>query len=347
MSRQTIKVNGKHYDAVTGDLLTGYVAAEDHAAQANTHKITVATNGPIGTPPAKQTAAVHQPKPSQTLMRTAVKKPSVSKPIHVQHALTVKTAVTPIAVKTSVSSVSHARLERAKSTVRSEHIRRFATDDKPEGFVVQHAHVPVRLAPDKPEEVEEPAGAPQPERTNNPEDMFTRAIATAHHHTDIKANTHAYKQRVRRHFASMAIGTTALVLIAVFAAYLNSPNLQISVAGIQAGVSTKQINFANTGFAYTGVKVERSKRLVGLSTDEARYVLIEEATNWQGAQMIDHISAYNIDGSLNYKKLQFGDQTVYRLNNGNATWVKNGTWYQLNGERAVGDQQLRSLVENS
>lgn len=249
--------------------------------------------------------------------------------------------------KASVTSISHARLQRAQATTRSEHVSRFNEQATASSMTVKHAHIPVRSAPDKAEESTLPAAAPQPKPSNSPEDMFTRAILNASHHADIKAHTKAYKQKVRRHFASMAIGASALLVIVGFATYLNTPSLQIQLAGMRAGVSTANPNFAEAGFSYTGVHANQSKLVIGLTTSEAQYNLVQQPTNWNGEQMIDEVSSVGASGTPNFKTLHFGNQTVYRLNNGNATWVKDGTWYQLNGDRAVGDNQLRALVQNS
>lgn len=344
MSRQTIKINGKHYDAITGELLVDLASPDDHDAQANTHKVALAKTKPTSA----RTVVVHQAKPSQTLMRSAVKKPvAKSTPIHVQHAIVPQDVAVSIAPKPSVSSISHARLERAKTTVRSEHISRFGHDQAAGKLAVQFTHVPVRSAPNKPEDIDVTAGAPQPKPTNSPEDMFTRAIAAANHHADIKSHTRNYKKTAHRHFASMAIGASALFVIVGFASYLNSPSLQIRIAGVQAGVSTITPDFAAAGFAFTGVSTNQAKRVIGLKTDEASYQLVQQATNWAGGQMIDEISSVSANGKPNFTTMQFGNQTVYRLSNGNVTWVKNGTWYQLNGERAISDTVVQTLVENS
>lgn len=345
MSKQTITINGRQYHAVTGKLITDIAAPEDHDALANTHKIHVDT---VVAKPATKAVTRHKTKPSQTLMRSAVKKPTLqTTAIRVQHAAQSDVLTPTVATKPSVNSISHARLERAQSTVRSEQISRFQQGETVSTLSVQHAHIPVRTAPDRREEAKAPVDAPEPKLSNAPEDIFTRAIENAEHHADIKAHTRAYKIKVRRHFASLAVGASALLVIAGFATYLNMPSLQIRVAGLEAGVSTVNPNFSKAGFSYTGVSASQSKRVIGLKTAEATYSLVQQPTNWAGGQMVDHISSVSASGTPNFKTVQFGDQTVYRLNNGNATWVKNGTWYQLNGDRAVGDQQLRSLVQNS
>ncbi len=355
MHKQIIEINGHHYDAVSGILLTTdgilpRATAEDHDAQANTHFSNVRRTAPkahVKTVTEKPKAkAAHPVKPSTTLMRSAVKKPAPA-PIHVQHVLpeTPPPIAHTVDTKKSVSSVNYARLERAQSTARSEKVSRFQAGEKSKNFATQYAHVPVQIAPEKPEETVEPV--PAPERTNNPLDMFSEALAQASNFVDVKAHSAAYRKHARRHFASMAVGVTALLALIGFAAYINTPDLQIRVAGMRAGVSTASIDFDKAGFAYTGVSATPTKRVIGLSKGAASYRLTEEATNWDGETMIKSVSSVHANGSPNYTTVKAGKSTVYRFGKTEATWVKNGTWYTLSGNSVVSDSQLRSLVQNS
>lgn len=354
MHKQIIAINGHHYDAVSGALLTtdGIVpraTAEDHDAHADTHFSNVrrtASKAPTNTVQTSKATSAHTVKPSTTLMRSAVKKPAAA-PIRVQHALpdSPPPITHSIDAKQSVSSVNYARLERAQSTVRSEKVRRFDTEEAPKSFATQYAHVPVQIAPNKPEETTEPV--PAPERTNNPLDMFSEAIAQASNFVDIKAHSAAYRKRARQHFASMAVGAAALLAIVGFATYINSPALQLRVAGLRAGVTTANIDFDKAGFAYTGVSTTSTKRIIGLSSGASQYQLTEQATNWDGTAMIESVSSVHANGTPNYTTVKAGGNTVYRFSTTQATWVKNGTWYTLSGDTSVSDHQLTSLVQNS
>ena len=354
MRKQIIEINGHQYDAVSGILLTSdgaisHATAADHDAQANTHFSGIrraASKTPTKTSEKSKAKTAHTVKPSTTLMRSAVKKPA-STPIKARHTLpdTLPPIVHTIDAKKSVSSVNYARLERAQSTVRNEKVSRFHASEKPKGIKTQYAHVPLQIAPEKPEETVEPV--PAPERTNNPLDMFSEALAQASNFVDLKAHSAAYRRRARRYFASMAMGVAALLAIVGFAAYINSPDLQIRVAGFHAGVSTANIDFDKAGYAYTGVSATPTKRIIGLSHGTSHYQLTEEATNWDGETMIRSISSIHANGSPNYTTVKAGESTVYRFSQTRATWVKNGTWYTLSGDSTVSDSQLTALVQNS
>ncbi len=346
MSTQTITINGKSYDAVTGKLITTSHKNVEKTSEKKSTKVSVAV-ATVTKPTVRKTVAKHTPKPSQTLMRSAVKKPVSKQLVRVQHELTANDMAVAVRPKPSVNTVSHARLERAKAVVRNEQISKFNHKEPKTNLTVQHAVVPVRRAPAATASTDESIDTPAPKRTNVPDDMFTRAIANASHHVDIKSHSKAYKRKARRHFVSMASGVLALLVIAGFAAYLNTPSLQIQVAGLQAGVSTANHNFSKTPFRYAGVSSSPTHRTISLKTADAQYQLIEQPTNWDGSHMIDNISSKSANGDLNYDAMLVDGLIVYRLNNGNATWVKDGTWYQLNGERAVSDQALQSLVQNS
>jgi hypothetical protein len=322
MSTQTITIKGRYFDAVTGALVTAPVKTK------------------------KSPEAKHAPKPSSTLMRAAVKKPSVQK-IRVQASLADEHAVSNrvIAPKISASSVNPSRSERAKHTARSEKVSRFGTGEASRSFVKRTDTIPVQIAPDLPENTE-PA-VPEPQRTNEPGDMFVRAIANASHYVDLKEHRVKQRRTARRHAVSMATGFVALLVIAGFAAYINTPGLQIRIAGIEAGVSAMQPDFAKAGFAYDGVKASDGKRIIGLKANGSDYQLLERSTNWDGQTMIGAVSSVSANGTPNYTEVKVGKNTVYRFNDKQATWVKDGTWYHLSGKTAVSDAQLAALVQNS
>lgn len=278
-------------------------------------------------------------------MRAAVKKPS-------HPAIRVQTAVedeTPeprhiVVPKIAISSVDPSRSERAEQTKRSEKVSRFGGTAAPQGVTKRFEHVPVQLAPESPENTEPPV--PEPKRTNTP-DMFVQAIASASHFVDLKEHHKKQRRAAKRHAISMASGFAALLIIAGFATYINMPSVQIRIAGIQAGVSAAEPNFQKAGFAYGGVQASDGKRVIGLQANGAKYQLLERATNWDGATMINTVSSVNANGTPNYSTVKVGDNTVYRFAPTQATWVKDGTWYHLSGTSTITDSQLVSLFKNT
>jgi hypothetical protein len=382
-SKNFIELNGKRYDASTGTLLadvkpqlaptaktirkaapktvdgifrtrtTSAATAGRPSAPVKTHKTVIAqAKTPRTTPPGHQIRVTtakpnptvrHKLQGSHTLMRTSVKKPGpgLKKQIHVQSSLQ-RAIPAIIAPKTSVYSIEQHRLARSKSTPRSQQISRFAAP-RP-ALAVSLSHVPVQPAP---KVTNEPPATPAPQPAHQPLDMFEQAMLGATHFVDLAAHKAHFKKKTRRHLASMTAGAAALLVIAGFAAYQNTPGLQLKVAGFKAGVATAHTpDFKAAGFAYTGVQSSFGRLTIGLNQAGNDYELIQQNTNWSSDDMIQNISSIDASGEPDYQTLQVGNTPVYRFSNTSATWVKDGTWYQLNGGPLTAPQ-IQSLVKSS
>jgi hypothetical protein len=255
-----------------------------------------------------------------------------------------------IVPKASVASLDAVRLARAQSTARSPHISRHAG--------AQHHRITPMMAPLAVQPVpvatpgndtkpgNEDPGAPAPQPTNNPTDIFEKALMSASNFVDLHARKQHYRRHVQRHIASMAAGAFALIVIASFAAYQNTPGLQFRVASIQAGVTTHMPNLQAAGFAYKGAHAQNGKLAIAFSDTHANYQLTQSATNLSNDDMIQVVGATDASGYPNYQTMHTGNTTVYRFSTTNATWVSNGTWYTVNGNAPLSDSQVESLVRN-
>ncbi len=291
-------------------------------------------------------AKAHPVQNSITLMRKAVHRPQPSLHKQLRPAGALQHATPSLIVpKQSVATVDEARLARAQTTPRSTQVTRHG---EPIAAAIQPSIVPlaVQPVPVKPEG-EVPPTSPPPQPNNKPTtDIFEHALANASHFVDMKAHTRDYKKHVRRHVGSMLAGTLALVVMAGLAAYQNTPGLQFKVASVQAGVSSNMPNLKASGFAFTGVKAQNDKLTVGFSGASGDYQLIQQRTNLSSNDIIKDVGATDASGAPNYRAVQVGNTTVYRLSNTNATWVSNGTWYTVTGGNLT-DSQLESLARNS
>ncbi len=349
MGKQVVQVNGKAYDAITGRRIDDVVAPKKPVKHT---PVAVPVVAPVKKPiAAKRQAAretnhvqAHQPEHAITLMRHGVKRPEagLKKQAHPQHELIHGDTQT-ITVRHTAAAIDPARQQRAKQTERHDQVQHFQA---PEPVKATLADVPVRRAPvDKP--AIEPPVAPPPLPTNKPTDMFEQAIENANHYVDVTARKIHLKKKARRHLLSMSAGTLALMLIAAFAVYQNTPGLQIKVAGIKAGVATATPNFTASGLAYNGTHADQSRLIIGLKNGAATYQLSEEATSWSGDEMIDHVSAIDARGNANYTTVQSDSTAVYRFGDQQATWIKDGVWYHLYGNQGISNDQLLSLVQNT
>lgn len=347
MEKQVVHVNGKAYDAVTGRRIDGIVPPPKKPAS---KKVPISGGAKHQNRQSHLDSRdinhvqAHQTERSQTLMRHAVKKPApgLKKQLRPTHELAHKQPHT-IPVKHVAHSVDEARLHRANQVEKSRQVRRYHDGHEVKPVFTTMA---VQAAPQDIPGAEPPT-APPPLPTNKPGDAFEQAIEGANHYIDIAARKTHLKKKTRRHAFSMAAGTLALLFIAGFAAYQNTPGLQIKVAGVRAGVATTTPNFQATGFAYGGTRAEDSKLIIGLSAGDHQYQLSEQATNLSSEDMIKHVSATDASGTPNYEVVEAGVSTVYRLGDSQATWVKDGIWYQIHGDQGLSDDQLKNLVQNT
>ena len=343
MSQEVIRLQGKAYDAVTGALVTDAVKtskkpATTHAAVTKAHASSVHHS-------TINHVKAHAAQPSHTLMRRAVKKPgqSLKRQLNVQGALTRPLAAT-IAVKRSAAQIDTERLHKAQQVPKHQRVNRFGVPTS--AAALTFADIPVRQAPDNIPSNDPPV-TPPPTPTNKPTDVFEQAMHTATNFIDITAHRAHFKKVTRNHMLSAAGGTLALLLIVGFAAYQNTPGLQLKIAGFRAGIATATPDFGATGFAYNGATADHSHLVIGLKNASGNYQLSEQKTNWSGQDMITQVSAVDASGQANYSTMQAGNNTVYRFGSTQATWVKDGIWYQVNGNQSLTDTQLKSLVQNT
>lgn len=284
-------------------------------------------------------APAHKPQPSITLMRQAVKPPKASFKSHTRVAASLMHK-TPslIATKRSAYSLDEQRLERAKQTSRSPQVSRHASTHH---VAVQFAPLAVKPAPAKPEPTD-----PQPRSATNPVDIFEHALANASHYVDVRVHRAHFKKKRRTHLVSLTAGGLAMIVIAGFAAYQNSPSLQLKVASMESGVSAHMPNFKAAGFAYNGAKAGDGKLTVGFKGKQGSYELTQQTTNLSSDDMLQTIAATDASGYPTYATVKAGDTTVYRFSNTDATWVSSGKWYSVSGTSALTDSQVTTLVNN-
>ncbi len=293
----------------------------------------------------------HKQQTSSTLMRHAVTKPKpgLKKQLHAQTALAGKTPNL-LVKKTSAYSVTPERVVRAQATPKSQQVSRFEQRTTSFSIPVALAPVPVMPAPDEQPEggVPTTAGAPNPAPTNKPADMFEHAIQNANHFVDTKVHTRAFRKKRHQQVLSIAAASLALVVIAGFATYMNSPGLQFKLASVQAGLGTQAPDFAAAGFAYGGVRTERGTLTVGLKNGDSTLQLSQQNTNWSDTDLLREAKVgTDASGQPLYKTIDADGTTVYRFNDTSATWIKNGVWYQLSSPEPITSSQIRAVAQNS
>lgn len=340
-----IEINGKKYDAVTGTIIKN-AAERPSKPQVVTHQKTgVVVDGfvrrPKGTAHSVAAHVTKKPQKSQTLMRTAVRKP----------AATAK----PQPIATSPFQKSHIapprqRLEAARQTPKSTQISRFGDVQHRSSVVKKVQHLPVAqhrakiISDTPPKPVAQHAPAHQVSRPASAVIHQALAAATAHeqpHHPAPKSRRRlSHKLGVSSR--ALAISSTVLagVLLGGFFAVQNVPNLSMRVAAARAGFAAGMPGYSPSGFRFSGPISYRPGQVTisfRSNTDDRSFAITQHASNWNSDALLAN---YVVAEGKQYQTYLDRGRTLYIYDGSNATWVDNGIWYQIEGDSGMTTDQL-------
>lgn len=358
--QDVIVINGKRYDAVTGQILKeGAPAANETKPVQVQPKSTVQTQKKNGvvldgfmrstkakTPKHNHETAPHVqklPQKSNTLMRNVVKKPEASKKVAASNTPIQKASIRP----------SAKLVQSAQSVQKSPMVSHYGDVQHRSSVIKKVAHLPVKAPPidqhtkqlntnhNKTDSIVVVA----PSRTDA---LINRALASATSH---EQPAHDLPSRKRRRKLAhklgisgraMAISTSVLagVLLGGFFAVQNVPNLSMRVAAARAGFDATMPGYKPSGFSFKG-PIEYTNGQVTVSfksnTDDRSYSVTQRTSNWNSDALL---SNFVIAENKQYQTYIDRGRTLYIYDGSNATWIDNGVWYQVEGQSDMTTDQL-------
>lgn len=375
--KTTISINGKKYDARSGQLL-------DSAHPPSEHKKVMSVDGFIPNPKnaalmgvqadgvrrsvphkPREHGAHHIPHHSlskpKTLMRTTVKKPE-QRGEHIKaKSSAVDSGTKPSKHASYIESlhdqISRERLRRAKEIDKSKLISRFGDFTSAMQVVRKTKPLPVKPAPIK--EVithHQPAAVIessfQAQQTSPPGnmDIFTEAIARATSHEQpapkIKRRGRVgRKLKLHGKAVSVAFSVLIVTMLGGLAIYQFRPNLEVNLASSRSGIKASLPNYIPQGYSYGGIDYTRGSVTVNYNADEdsKKYSVTQTTSNW------DSEALYNTEvagASTSSQTIERGGKTIYLYSGGKATWVDGGVWYQVSGESSLGSDEVLKIVDS-
>lgn len=363
-NKNTIKINGHLYDAVTGDRIDGASKPVTHQSVKSVDGVVApqvihpskpkpsapprpVTHAPAATSkpslghrqPHHVATAVkhHAPQHSKTLMRHVVKKPSTTKHLKAQGSIAVSAKSShQITAKSSAHVISDQRLHHAKRVSKSTHISRY-------GATVASAE---NRHPSSPKpgaiKVQPVAHHAAPKQSAHAE-LMEQAIkrATSHHQP---------KHRKPLSRRQQIAGYSALVVVSV--AFLGILVTQSS-AGIQLRVAANKAGFAASAPAYkpAGFRMDDMYYSAGQvamhfksNSDQVRsYSITQKTSSWDSSTLRDTFVA---PADRNFKVVSDSGLNVFVYGDGNATWVNDGVWYQVQANSTLSDRQLVDIAKS-
>lgn len=369
--KNTIEINGKLYDATTGALVhdmgkpvvnhsikkkknidgivsTHHNSATKQLAMAPAERSKTKFSHHVA-PPAKpkmhnvgrsaKLSASRKIEPSNTLMRSAVKKPNTSTKHSIKaHGHTDKLARVPkhvVARKPSAHLVNERRSNHAKRINKSQSVTRFRKTTASTSFVAHKKthHATSQIAPPKPI-------VHHPKSTN---DMLQQAIdhATSHRQPTLKKRMTRPKQ-----IGSLAaLGVASFVLVG-FVISQSMPTIQMKLASAKSGIAAGIPGYQPAGYSLGDLKYGAGVVAMNFdsNSDQSRkYQVTQKASEWDSTTLRD---LYVESNDKNFTTVESGGRTLYIYGKNNATWVDNGIWYQVQSSGSLSNRQLVDIAKS-
>ncbi len=359
-AKKVIEINGRQYNAATGNLLSDEAGAISMDPAQLVNDILALDNLPIGRPrPAEPKAKpikvrvevktdepetkkehIHaephadiarKPEKSATLMRPAVKKPAQN-----------NQAEKHIASAAQVKPVNKNRLWRAKHTPKSSKVKKFhpVHSAKQAGITPKLTKLEVKEQSAK---IHRPKAVP-PVNNWPVIDQFEKAMHEASSHLETFVEKTAKSKKSRK--LAYSVACLSILLLASYGVYHFLPVAKVKMASNKAGFSADLPAYSPAGFGladpivadYGKVTLSYKSR-----TDDKGFELIQSPSGWNSQALVaNFLDSLNKD----YQTVEGAGHTIYTYNNADATWVDSGKWYKVEGNARLSDDQLVKLANS-
>jgi hypothetical protein len=348
-----VEINGRKYDANTGQLVTenqidnSTPAAGQQAKPAGAPRNIDGFSSPItGTHPARPAAQVsanlHQTPQRSQKLHTAAAHPVAPK--RVIRAMTSKQAAasqnTANASAHLPASAEQQRMQRAKQLQRSAQISKFGNDTpaKPAAPTAIQASQPAEsaIAPYQPPALTAPA--------EKPKDLVQK-IQPSQIEQSAAANEPAKKERKLKLAPTVAV-VVLVVALAGYLTYLNMPNFTLKIASSRAGFAANLPGYNPDSYKFSGPVAYSPGQLTlryASTKDGTEYKITQKESSWDSQSLLDNFVKH--ETSENPTTYQERGLTIYVYGNDNtATWVDGGIWYILEGSAQLSSEQILKIA---
>lgn len=337
MSKTTITINGRLYDAITGmpvnkpQSLTQSNLASLHSTAkqpqpasnifSDVSKTTQMHNA-VKRPAHVSTAhSVHaSPQRSQTLNRQAIKKP------------------TPINSHTRSPLIRHFDKANIQPvTAQPQQAPQIPPSSPPPDHLIppQTSPLHAKLAPANNNKAAYLSGKQLKEQ------LIKERLAEATPPAKAKKSFFMRKPRL----ASILASTLSLLILAGYFTYLNLSNISMQIASSKAGISARFPNYQPSGFSLSG-PITYAPGEVNINyksnSNDNGFTLTQKAADWDSQAVLDN---YVRKQSSTYLTFQERGITIYTFSN-KAAWSNGGMLYTLDGNASLSSDQILRLASS-
>lgn len=369
--RTTIQINGKIYDAISGNLISskpaqtvpktnraqvqngsidGFVSKtqvdlSDHKLP-NTIKVK-AKNPKSSIKPANNMHSTYQH--SQTLHRKAVAKPNF-KSKNIRNTF-LQSGQSNNSSHPILGGKNQQRLIRANQTHKSVAVSKFF-----QGLVKSEEEIISKSLSNIPHQNVQRSTIHHFEtnndniKTHTSEQTSSEQTSQDNYDSQIKNNTKRKKQRNSHSWIKnsrtkslIATSLTAILLVG-YITYINIPRAALKIASSKAGFSAQLPGYNPSGFKFAGPISYAPGQIIleyKSNTDDRRFSLTQKETAWDSQTLLDN---YVLEESDLYSTYQERGLIVYIFGSSNATWVNGGIWYTITGSSNLTAEQMLKIA---
>ncbi len=307
-SKQTITINGRHYDTLSGLPVDAPAIAQPH------------TSHRAKTP----ATTIHTPlQKSQTLNRRVVQKNA------------------PVKKSAPVRIVGPKHMDIA----RSSSISRFAPHPVAKQPSIETAMITPAPHPMVQKARQASIAKTQPQEViQQPSQIIkNEAIAQAMDAPVAKQAKQPLKRRFPRVF-SIGSASLAVLLLAGYVTYLNMPTISIRVAAVQSGIDASYPDYHPSGYrldgpiAYNGGEV--SMRFAANAGPQS-FSIKEERSTWNSSAVLENY--IEPKAGEEYSTHTQSGLTIYTYDN-HAAWVNGGILYTIEGNAPLSNDQILRIA---
>lgn len=348
-SQSTIEINGKRYDARTGQLIAATRTKTSPKPAAARPRRTAVMQDIARSAPTSSRSIHKQTQRSNTLMRHAVKKPIPaprSRPAKARaNSTTVPRSVKPIPSTKLILHHDVQRQARAKKVPQSALVSKFGSSvpakSAAQPHIISSPIVQSRIAPATAKSTSAVSKLPVAPTQSVLEKGLRNA--TSHKQTykpKKKLATRRKKSTRTKKLATYGAGALAAILLIGFIAYQNIPNISMRYAATRAGVSASLPGYQPAGFALNS-RIQYNPGQITLNfdsnSDDRSFSITQRETAWNSDALL---SNYVSSKPGQVQKYEDKGRTIFLYGDNSATWVSGGVWYDIDGNSQLNSDQL-------
>ncbi len=317
--KQTVTINGRQYDPVTGLAVIGDTASNTSQTTPEIHSIKEHHH-------LAHASGLHAvTQKSQTLRRSTLKRPQKQAVIH------------------EIKKKKPAPAITSSNTAKSTQVHRFTPR------VVTPANKPrmMDIAPAKHPHVAKIEAAratrSEPAPIKPAQTIKQEAIENAVANTT--KNTELPKKRFRHpRVLSIVSASFALILLGGYLTYLNMPSLSVRVAAAAAGINASYPDYRPDGYSLNGPVAYNQGQVsmqFAANAGPQNFTIRQTKSSWDSAAVLDNYVTPKAGSS--YITYSERGLTIYTFN-GNAAWVNGGILYTIEGDAPLSSEQIRHIA---